>query len=734
MLLWQNTLPTVVLLIAVLLAGAIGLYSAWRFLQRTPGTLGLVILYTLLLAGMLWCLLQPGCRDATRQLIKPRFIVALDTSQSMTVRPDEDMETRFARALRVLEQPWVRSVASESDIEGLGFDREVTPRMDLRDLRELAPEGTATYLRDSLRDIAGRYTGLNVAGMLLLSDGKDTREAFDDWVEDPFPFPIYTVMLEDEAEWVQEPDLRIEAVVSPRRVTSGWTTELRAVISGQGTDGQTTSVQLFREGQLIGEEPVQIPADGGRRNITFSILHDEVGVFQYRVYVPPLPGEQNIADNEYQLTISVQDPRNQLLYVEGVPRFEYRFLRRVLLANEQISPSIFYSSADGTPRGGSAGSESGADMTEADLLQFKVVILGNLSASELTDTRANNLVQFVETGGSLILLGGSRGWGEDGYATSPLQTLMPIRSHDTVVLQGDDPFHVELTDTALAHPAFAGEEHFWSVIPPILSVFPDADPRPAAEVLVNAITPRGLQPVVVTHRYGQGRVAAILTDSLWRWQLAPETEYQPYARFWTQLLAWMLPEDEDTDERRIELFTNHDQIHIGESIEFSARYSDPEMQAQADPPELRITLPDERVVPFPMTPQQIVTPAGRSYPGFTLTYEPELDGFYMADAIHGSGPGALVSDPVSFQVRSFSPETTPAPVRDDILRRLSANSGGRYFENIEGLNRALMNLQVSIQEEERVEFESLWQRWPVLFLLMLLAAGMWILRKIQSLP
>jgi uncharacterized membrane protein len=733
MLILEYTVPMILLLIAISLAAAAGIYTAWRYLQPTLPSAALTAVYGLVLALMFWCLLQPGCRDASRQLIRPRFIVALDTSQSMTVRPNEKVETRFDRALRALRLPWTDAVAAESEIELMPFDTEVGAKRAVTEAPALTAEGTATRLRDALREIASRYTGLNVSGLLLLSDGRDTREAFDDWASDPYPFPIFTVMLEDDAQWVQEPDLRVDTVVSPRRVTSGWDTELKAVVSGQGTQGQPATVQLFRDDVQIAEQPVLIPASGGQREVTFALQHPDVGVFQYRVYVPPLPGETQTADNEYKLSIAVQDPRNRLLYVEGVPRFEYRFLRRVLMASEQLSPAIFYSAADGTPRAGSPAGEATADMSESDLLQFKVVILGNLSATELTERRAENLVKFVEAGGSLVLLGGTRGWGSDGFARTSLRTVVPVRAHGTRPLEGEKPFAVELSETARVHPAFAGEARFWEVIPPVLTVFPDADPKPGAEVLVYVETPKGRLPLVVTQRYGHGRVAAIFTDSLWRWQLAPETQQHPYARFWSQLLSWMLPEADDADKRRLDLFADQDQLHIGEPIELSARFPNPEFQPPGLP-EVRISIPDGRVVPYQMSAQQVMTPGGRSFAGFAFRFDPEVPGFYTAEAVHGAGPDRIVSDPISFNVRAFSPETAPRPVREDILRTLARTSGGRHFESIEALSRALQNLQVSVLEEERVEFFSLWRRWPVLLLLMGLTVGMWLLRKWQNLP
>jgi len=736
MMVLEHTVPFLLLLAAVLLAAAGGGYSAWRYLQR-PGSIALALLYAATLAGLFWCMLLPGCKDVRTHLIKPRFIVALDTSRSMMVGPGGNVGTRWERALLALEMPWVDAVSAEAEIDVYPFAAETGDRLSPAAAAVLKAEGSSTLLRDALRDLAGRHVGLNVAGLLLLSDGGDTREAFDDWASDPLPFPVYTVRLEDDLQWEQEPDLRVDTVITPRRVTSGWETELKAVVSGQGTQGQPVAVQLFRDGAAIDEKPTQIPAAGGQREVSFTLRHPAVGVFTYRVFVPPLEGEKQVADNEYSLTIAVQDPRNRLLYVEGVPRFEYRFLRRVLLGSETISPAVFYSTADGTTRGGSPVGTLTADMTESDLLQFKVVILGNLSAAELTEERAVNLVRFVEAGGSLVLLGGTRGWGDDGLLRTSLRKLLPVQSLGTRVLEGRTPFATALTPLAQAHPVFAGDDAFWAVMPPILSVFPDAVPKPGAEVLVTAETPQGSQPVVLTQRYGQGRVAAILTDSLWRWQLTPETTQQPYSRFWTQLLSWLLPEADEQDKRRLDLFADQDQIHLGETIELSARLPDADAlpgEAPAVVPSVRLTGPDGRTVPFAMTPSQVTMPDGRTFPGFSLRHQPVEPGPYVAEAVYGGATDGLKSEVVRFHVRAYSPETAPRPIRADLLRTLAKTGGGRHFEDIDELNRALVNLRVSVIEEQRSDFKSLWQHWMVLVPLMGLAAGMWVLRKRLNMP
>src|SRR5207249_3610910 len=164
-------------------------------------------------------------------------------------------------------------------------------------------------------------------------------------------------------------------------------------------------------------------------------------------------------------------------------------------------------------------------------------------------------------------------------------------------------FPVRLGESARGHPAFAGDAALWQNIPPVLSVFAGFTLSPGAETLVTADTPQGVEPVVVTQRFGQGKVTAILTDSLWRWQLGPEAgKAKPYERFWKQMFSWLLPREEATDAMRLELFADRDQLFLGESIELHARVGG-ENTPPADSVEARITLPDKREVPYRMAPQ-----------------------------------------------------------------------------------------------------------------------------------
>ena len=552
---YEHTMSTVAIWLLIAAAIAISVFGYWRFVKMDAMTAVKAALRVLFLALLGWCLFLPAERKTQTVKQKSRFVLLLDTSKSMLMAAPKQVSNRWSVAMQAINQPWVTALSENCDIDCYSFSTDIGPKLTPEEARQLKPDGDSTLLRDMLKKTVGRYAGLEVAGCLLLSDGNDTREVYSDWAAEPRPFAIHTLMMEKDAVWDEEPDVRIDTVNTPRRVTVGWQTELKAVVSGQGTKGQAINVQLFKDGVFQQEQQTQIPATGGSKEVAFQLDHTVVGINTYRVYVPPLPKEARTNDNEYVVNVLVADAKNRLLYVEGPPRWESKYLSRVLRASQQISPVIFLRGAQGKFMTFGVQGTVSPDMKETELTLFKMVILGNLDGEELGEARAKNLVRFVETGGSLVLLGGSKAWSATGFAKTSLKKLLPAKQFGGIAKAGE--FTIALTDQGRGHAAFAGDAALWEKIPPVLSVFPDVVPAPAARVLVAAKTAEGAYPLILSQEYGQGKVVAIFTDSLWKWQLSPEDiKNRPYQRFWDQLISWLSPKNEKTTEKELEAFVD----------------------------------------------------------------------------------------------------------------------------------------------------------------------------------
>lgn len=733
MMILEHSMPTSLIWIVVVVAVGVTAFTFWRFMSMGILNFVLAALRAIFILLMVWCLFVPTFRRTLTQMLKPRFVVALDISRSMTLSPSEDISNRWDTAQKILEQPWTKIVGSECEIDAYSFSSEVGPKVKFEALSGIPPEGVSTLLRDSLHKLTDRYNGQNVAGLLLLTDGLDTREATDNWSKDPLHLPIFTVRLEPDVPWKKEPDIAVDAVNTPRRITMGWESELKTVISGQNTDGQPLNISLFKDDVLLQELPTQIPASGGAKEVTFHLEHPVMGVFTYRVLANPLAGEIHTNDNEYAVSVQVIGTKNRLLYVESTPRWESKFLTRALKANKQISPLTFLRGPDGKFMTFGTRESMTTDMTESQLAFFKIIILGNLDAEELGKQRAQNLLKFVETGGSLIILGGSKAWGVTGLLHTSLKNILPIKDMAPKAIEGQ--FVVQLTAEGRSHPAFAGDPSLWEAIPPVLSIFPQAALSPGALALVSASTEQGLQPIVVVQLYGQGKVVAILTDSMWKWVLTPdENKSKPYQRFWDQLLVWLSPSEKEIAPEQLDMFADREQLFLGEEVELSAIFGGrKEKQEEGVSVTCEISTPDKRVIPFPMDKQYVVT-SGKSFPGFAVKFPAQLPGLHMAKAVSEIDGKKIMSDPVSFFVKPFTPESAPRPSNFDVLKALASNSSGRYFDSIEDLNEGLCSLQFANKEEETVKYTSLWQNWQIIACLLAFLSVEWGIRKWRNMP
>jgi hypothetical protein len=712
------------------LAALLLLLAVWRWPGFSWLQAGLAALRLAFFALLGWCLLMPAAREDQREVIRPRFVIALDLSASMTNSPSPAIPTRHSAARALLTQDWVRVVGSRATVDLYPFDRELGGRTDPAAAAGLPSAGQATGLRDSLARLGERLRGQDVAGVLLLSDGLDTREASPLWTRQSWPFPIHTVRLEPPADWKAAPDVRVDAIDTPGRVTVGWNSELKAVLSGEGCGGQLLTVRLYRDQQPIQEAPTQLPAEGGSREIVFPLQHDAVGLFTYEVRVDPLEGETQTNDNRYASAVQVMDTRNRLLYVEGLPRWESKYLVRVLRGIAAITPLAFMRGPDG--RFISYGARGGAtlDLTESQLGNFRIVILGDLDAEGLGGGRDAALAKFVEKGGSLVLLGGPLGWGPKGFQASELARILPVRGAGPAV---EGRFGLTATAEGRAHPAFAGDPAWLSRLPPVLSVFPGAQPAPAATVLISAQSDSGVQPLVVFQRFGQGKILAVLTDSLWRWQLERQDTSDSYFRFWNQMLNWLLPAESEAAPVQIDLFADTGRLYLGDALVLNARYA--ALSREDAPPETltcTIRTPDNRALPFVMQRQTVTAGASGAAATYSVRFQAEGPGLYRAAASVSVGGTPVESPAYAFFVKPFTPESLPRPPDLDTLRALAASSSGRFLLP-EEVAEAMTAIPIKPREEALVRFHTLWNTMPVLACLLGLLALEWIIRKLKGL-
>jgi hypothetical protein len=733
---FEYAVPALLLVVAALTALAAVAYALWRYLPRDTSGAIVAALRVIFFAMLLWVLLLPGRKSSLIEIVKPRFIVLLDTSASMGQSADESAgQTRWEAAMETLKLPWAKTVQAKCVVDVYPFNADLDTPVEFGQSAALRPEGRSTRLNLGLNRLFERLRGQELAGVMVLSDAIDTHEKNDNWAESGWPAPIYAVQLEPSVELDDTPDMRVDNVDTPRRAIVGWDSAMTVTVAGYGGKGEPFPVILLKNGKESDKALMQLPSEGGSRDVQFKLSHPEVGTETYTVRIPPLPGEVQTNDNEMVVAVDVLDARNRVLFLEDLPRFESKHMSRALFDNKDITPLAFFQmpsrKLSGAKEWVAYGDRQGLtfDLTLDQLRLNKIIILGNFDADALTSAHCRTILEFVEQGGSLILLGGQKLWGDNGIAHTDLAKLLPFKRAGAPAVEGR--FNVSWTAEGRAHPALANNPDMPAALPPVLSVFTGATLSGGAFALAEAVTDSGNHPILVSRVYGQGKVLAVLTDSLWRWAMQPGEE-RPYHKFWRQIIQWMSPSESAMDKYHLELFTDAGTIAVGDPAILQGRLVvPPEETRRSWRVNCTITTPSDRRISLNMTGRDIGAGQGAALPGYMAEFTPNEAGNYRAVATVEIDGKKIESSACLFTVRMTSQETVLRPVNERVLKALARTSGGRHGAPDE-IDAALQDLRVSERRERKLEYKALWQTPFILTCLIALLAVEWLFRKLKN--
>jgi uncharacterized membrane protein len=258
-------------------------------------------------------------------------------------------------------------------------------------------------------------------------------------------------------------------------------------------------------------------------------------------------------------------PVVKVLYVEGTPRWEYRYLKNAMLRQPSVRISCLLTSADlgftqegsrADPKIGFPGPLQRFPAKAEELAAFDVLLLGDVDPRQFTDAQLAMIADFVRKGGGLGVAAGPR-YTPSAYRKSPLAELLPVNVEkvepDGKDAQFPDGFQPALTDAGRASPIFRAWREGREAREKGRGAEKDYEPlywycrgvtaRPAAdgaEVLATHPTARAdgnPVPLLVIGRCGKGRTLFSGIDDSWRWRFAANDDV--FAGYWLEQFRYL---------------------------------------------------------------------------------------------------------------------------------------------------------------------------------------------------
>ncbi|MDR0787223.1 MAG: hypothetical protein LBG44_05100 [Gemmatimonadota bacterium] len=731
-----SPLPGWLLLAAVVVAVVAGIsYFRRGATLPLPDRLGLIALRGGLLALLLVLLLRPTLQVPVAVPQENYLGILVDDSRSMMVA-DGSATSRGDEILSTLNTELLAKLSEHFRLRIFRFSGDATR---IETVGDLTFNGGETRIGRALDQARNELAGVPIAGLVVVSDGADQSEAeLNETLISlrTSSVPVYTVGVGREAF---ARDVEIRRVSSPRSVLKGTSTMVDIVVAQTGYAGKTVPLIVEDQGRVVSSQDVVLPADGTPATVRVNFTAEEAGWRRFRFRVPLQDGELVTANNDRNALIEVREGRQKILYFEGEPRFEVKFLRRAVDEDEELQLVVLQRTAENKfLRLAVDDSEELADgfpITREELFQYRALVIGSVEASFFSREQMRMIVEFVnERGGSVLFLGGKRAFSEGGYAGTPLADLMPVELNE----RGDPGYYRELkvaptraglTSAALQlDPDPAVSASIWAGLPELSTFNQLTRLKPGATALLTGSgpsVPEG-QIVLASQRFGRGLALALPVQDTWIWQMHSSIplEDQTHETFWRQIMRWMVNEVPD----QMTLTTSAEPAALNQTVQISADLRDKGFQRIND--ALVSALIESADGTTNELPLRWTNRRDGEYEG---AFVPLASGLHQIRVQAVRGDSTVASALLTLDAVEDNGEFFNAQMRSPLLRRIADETGGRFY-TLSDINRLPEEVDFSGSGITRVESYDLWDMPLVFLLIIMLVGGEWGLRRLRGLP
>jgi uncharacterized membrane protein len=691
-------------------------------------------LQSALVALVLVLLWQPAILISELNSQQNIIAVLVDDSRSMNVA-DVDGKPRESAAVAALQNGLLAGLQKRFQTRVYRLDSKLTPAENVQSIEATGP---ATHISDSLKQLATETADLPIGAVLLLSDGSQnaagsggtsiTLDALHALRNRRLPVHTIGFGKEESTHDVEVEDVSI-ASTAPANARISATVNLMQ----HGYSGQTTKLTVRDGAKVLTERDITLVPDGRVQTEQLFFPIGAAGAKSLTFTVEPLPNEENSANNPMTRPILVSDAKRRILYVEGEPRWEYKFIRRAeaddptiqLVSMLRTSENKIYRQGISSP----AELADGFPCRPEDLFGYSGIIIGSVAAEYFTPVQQELIHEYVDRrGGGILFLGGRASLSDGGWAASSMNDLLP-----TILPTGNHNFHrnpatVELTAAGFDSPITQilddpeKNAQRWRKLTYLADYEDPGTPKPGATVLADMHAGHRTLPLLITQNYGHGRTAILATGGTWRWQMVEALGDPSHDLFWQQLLRWLVADSPGPVVASIPDRLLQDQGHV----EITAQVRDRQFQHASNAHvSAHIVGPDNLNATIELAP------SGNSPGVYQADWTAEKPGSYLAEVVADTADSRaqeLGRDVVTFQREDGVAENFHTEQNRQFLEQLAAETGGRYWNpsDLGNLPRDISYSEAGISVRSTKE---LWDM-PIVFLLLLgLPIVEWLLRR-----
>jgi len=654
--------------------------------------------------------------------------------------------------LVLLCAPFLMAVDPEHEIR-IASDPDIAPAVAA--VAKLEPVGDSTQVLASILTTLHDLQGQRVAGVVVLTDGRDTPahnisegiEALKDYGVKVFPVAVGSE---------REPkNITVQGIELDDIAFQGDVVNVRAMVRATGYEpnhavhlvlkDKKTGKPVMNKENKPAEVTVNIP-DDKPVPVELQWQTSELGTKDLVFEAVGQPGELDATDNAREALVSVLDAKVNVLFVDGYPRWDYRYLKNALIRDKTVSVSCLLASADfnflqeGNKPLPSAGKNVAGHFpdTLAQLMEYDVIVLGDVDPHYFSDNQLQLINEFVNRGGGFEMVAGER-YAPQAYRNTPIEPILPVtlahveQTDPTVpITQGYRPVITKAGETTSLFRFFADRQKnadfIQHLIPELFWYCRGVTAKPSVgEVLAEHPTdigPDGRKaPLLVAGRFG-GRTIFSAMDDSWRWRFY--TDEPVFDTYWVQQLRY-LARNRKIGQRRLTLTADQPVYELGGQVRLLLRVIDPGLARQL-PDQIRVEVKDAGGQTVRV--ENMVRQDGSGGETFAGSYTADKVGKYTIHLPPIVTGVDMMETPIEVTLPKLELED---PRVDHVqLSRLAAETLGKPIDLANAA--AELNAIPSVKRDEpKPNGEPLWNAPITMVLFVLLIGGEWVVRKINGL-
>ena len=631
-------------------------------------------------------LLGPFLKQLFNSTEEPTFIFAIDDSMSIIQSGDS---IQYRESLREIQK-----LSSELSDKGYQIASKTISGSEISNIELVQNVAKFTDLNLILKSIQSDYEGKNIGGVLLVSDGIYNQGLSPNF--SPFNFKIHTLGLGDT---IPREDITLKNIYYNNLAYQGNKFPIVVEVINSGFTSNEVIVRVLKDGQEIDRSGVRFSADNQLKQVSFTLDAETNGLQHYRLEVIPIEGESSYSNNTKDAYIDIIEGKEKILLVGLAPHPDIKAIASTIENNENYELQVFI---------------PGIEEFKED--KYDLVIFHQAFDRF---NRNNQLVQkFLKSETPIWFIAGNQ---------SNINAFNQLNGLVKISITGNNKDLVRPAHNRGFTRFKLNSEDYQATLtdyPPVVVPFGKTELTEGGEVLlyqqVGSIVTN--KPLLAVHESGGKKIAVMVGEGFWQWrtmEYATKDGHETFDEMVLKLIQFLSAKE---DKRKFRVYPLEDQFDDTEDIVFETEV----YNAIYEPiygNEVQLSITDEAGDKVDYTYSTSNTNTQFKIRGLSQgVYK------YTASTLLN---GNLEVSSGEFSVSELQIETLNLTANHSVLRKLSKDSGGKFFlsSELEQLKQTLF-----AEEPQGIIYTSetflplINLKW-IFFLILLLLSAEWFTRK-----